>query len=181
MNETAISEKQKDSAADQQILTFQLKGSLFGVEILKVKELLEFSGLTKVPMVPDYIRGVINLRGSVVQVVDLSELFNRKPTEISRRTCIIIVEHTNTEKEEQNTEYTGILVDSVNEVVDLKSGDIEPPPSFGTGLSTDFILGMAKIDGKIVILLNIDHLLSYDRLADMAQVDFQSLQAAAAV
>jgi len=156
---------------DQQILTFQLRGELFGLEILKVKELLEYNSITKVPMVPDYIRGVINLRGSVVPVVDLSFLFSKTSSEITKKSCIIIVESSTGDA----VSSTGILVDNVNEVLDVVGKDIEPPPSFGSNLKTSFMLGMAKVGEEIVILLDMDYLLSFDELSSMSEYDFKSL------
>lgn len=156
---------------DQQVLTFELDQETFGVEILKVKELIEYSGMTKVPMVPDYIRGVINLRGSVVPVVDLLYLFSRRKSEITKKSCIVIVESLR----EGEAIYTGLLVDTVNEVIDVSARDIEPPPAFGTNLKTDFILGMAKVQEEIIILLNIEYLLSFDELSSLSQFDFHGL------
>jgi len=168
-NELARSHEQ--SKGDQQILTFQLDNEKFGVEILKVKELIEYSGMTKVPMVPDYIRGVINLRGNVVPVVDLLFLFSKKPSEITKKSCIIIVESLVSGE----AVYTGILVDTVNEVIDISSSDIDPPPAFGTNLRTDFILGMGKVGEEIVILLNMEYLLSFDELSSLSKYDFKKL------
>ena len=156
---------------DQQILTFQLRGEMFGLEILKVKELLEFNGITKIPMVPEYIRGVINLRGNVVPVVDLIYLFSKTPSDVTKKSCIIIVESISGD----TSSATGILVDNVNEVIDVAGSDIEPPPSFGTNLKTNFILGMAKVGEEIVILLDMDYILSYDEISNMSEFNFKSL------
>ena len=161
----------KDLQVDQQVLTFELNEEMFGLEILKVKELLEYSSITKVPMVPDYIRGVINLRGSVVPVVDLMYLFSKKASEITKKSCIIIVENMSAETES----YTGILVDSVNEVVDLTGEQIDPAPAFGTNLNTKYILGMARVQDHIVILLDMDYLLTFDELSGLGQLDFKKL------
>jgi purine-binding chemotaxis protein CheW len=171
MSEAKQLEIKRNIQVDQQILTFQLKGELFGLEILKVKELLEYNGITKVPMVPDYIRGVINLRGSVVPVVDLMYLFSKTPSEITKKSCVIIVESSSGE----STSFTGILVDNVNEVIDILGKDIESAPAFGTNLRTNFILGMAKVGEKIIILLDMKYLLSFDELSNMSQYDFKSL------
>lgn len=157
---------------ESQYLTFLLKNELFGVEILKVKEIIEYNGITRVPMVPDYIRGVINLRGNVVPVVDLMYLFARKPAEITRRSCIIIVEA----EAAGETIYSGILVDSVNEVLEINPSTIEPPPSFGVKINTEFILGMGKLDERIIILLNLKYLLSFEELAELSKVDISSLK-----
>ena len=173
MSDTKQLEAKRDIQIDQQILTFQLKGELFGLEILKVKELLEYSGITKVPMVPDYIRGVINLRGSVVPVVDMLYLFSKTPSEITKKSCIIIVESAG--DAENGESYTGILVDNVNEVIDISGKDVEHAPAFGTNLRTNYILGMAKVGEEIIILLDMDYLLSFDELSSLTQFDFKSL------
>jgi purine-binding chemotaxis protein CheW len=171
MGETIQLDFKRNIQVDQQILTFQLRGEMFGLEILKVKELLEYNSITKVPMVPEYIRGVINLRGSVVPVVDLIYLFSKTPSEITKKSCIIIVENTSGD----SVHATGILVDNVNEVIDVIGREIEPAPAFGTNLKTNFILGMAKREEEIIILLDMEYLLSFDELSNMSQFDFKSL------
>lgn len=160
-----------DEGAMQQFLTYQLGEELFGIEILRVKEIIEYNRITRVPLVPDYIAGVINLRGNVVPVVDLKHLFSGENAAISRRTCIIVVE---TGDDEEHME-TGLLVDSVNEVVDISKSDIEPPPSFGTGIRTDFILGMGKGKERIIILLDARLLLSFEELEELSRIDFRAL------
>ena len=164
-------EVKRNIQVDQQILTFQLSGEMFGLEILKVKELLEYNTITKVPMVPNYIRGVINLRGNVVPVVDLIYLFSKTPSEITKKSCIIIVESSSGD----TVSSTGILVDNVDEVIDVLGKDIDPPPAFGTNLKTNFILEMARVEESIVILLDMDYLLSFDELSGMSQFDFKNL------
>ena len=144
-----------------QYLTFSLAGEMFAVGILNVKEIIECGHLTAIPMMPTFIRGVINLRGSVVPVIDLAARFGASKTEILRRTCIIIVEVSDAETRHD----IGIMVDAVSEVLDIPPTEIEPPPAFGTNIRTDFILGMGKVAGKFVILLNIDKVLSVDEIA----------------
>ncbi len=150
----------------QQYLTFMLGGEIFAIGILAIKEIIEYGNLTEVPMMPDYIRGVINLRGSVVPVVDLSARFGRPGTELTRRTCIVIIEVA-TEEEKQ---VVGVVVDAVNEVLEIPAEQIEPPPSFGARIRTDFICGMGKVGGRFVILLNVSRVLSVDELAMLDQV-----------
>jgi len=144
-----------------QYLTFLLGGEMFAIGILNIKEIIEYGSLTEVPMMPEFIRGVINLRGAVVPVLDLSARFGRKRTEVTRRTCIVIIEvETNEEKHD-----VGVVVDSVSEVLEIAGGEIEPAPSFGTKIRADFIHGMGKVNGKFVIILSVNNVLSLDDLA----------------
>ena len=147
--------------APSQYLTFTLGGEMFAVAILNVKEIIEYGNLTEIPLLPAFIRGVINLRGSVVPVIDLSARFGGKTTEVSRRTCIVIVEVSDGEMRHD----IGIMVDAVSEVLDIPGSEIEPPPSFGAKIRADFIFGMGKVNGKFVIILNIDKVLSVEEIA----------------
>jgi purine-binding chemotaxis protein CheW len=149
------------SSEQSQYLTFMLDKEMFAIGILAIKEIIEYHNLTIVPMMPESIRGVINLRGAVVPVIDLSARFGRKATEITKRTCIVIVE-IETDGERQDI---GVVVDAVNQVLDIHPSEIEPPPAFGAKIRTDFIAGMGKIDGKFVILLDVSHVLSMDEMA----------------
>lgn len=149
------------SQDQQQYLTFMLGGELFAIGILAIKEIIEYGQLTTVPMMPGFIRGVINLRGSVVPVVDLSARFGGQPTEVTRRTCIVIIEVLS-EGEQQDI---GVIVDAVNEVLDIAPDQIEPAPAFGARIRTDFIAGMGKVNGRFVIILNVDKVLSVQELA----------------
>jgi purine-binding chemotaxis protein CheW len=148
-----------------QYLTFMLGGETFGVGILSVKEIIEYHSLTAVPMMPDFIRGVINLRGAVVPVIDLATRFGRPASEVSRRTCIVIVELDS----RSDTQVVGIVVDEVNEVVDIAAELIGPPPSFGANIRTDFIRGMGRLESQIVMLLDIDRVLSFNDLLLLGQ------------
>ena len=145
----------------QQYLTFLLGGEMYGLAILNVKEIIEYGSLTEIPMMPAFIRGVINLRGAVVPVVDLLARFGGKQTEVGRRTCIVIVEMEN----DEGRQDIGVVVDAVSEVLEIADGDIEPPPAFGARIRTDFINGMGKVAGKFVILLNIQRVLSAEEMA----------------
>jgi purine-binding chemotaxis protein CheW len=150
----------------QQYLTFTLGGEVFAIGILAIKEILEYEQLTEVPMTPESIRGVINLRGSVVPVIDLSARFGGKRTTITRRTCIVILEVSSGE----DVHVIGVVVDSVSEVLEIPPSEIEPPPTFGATIRTDFIEGMGKVDGKFVILLDIGQVLSVDEISAIEMV-----------
>jgi len=149
----------------QQYLTFMLGGEVFAIGILHIKEIIEYGQLTTVPMMPGFIRGVINLRGAVVPVVDLASRFGSKPSEVTRRSCIVILEL----EAEDETQVIGVVVDAVNEVLEIAGADIEPPPSFGTHIRTDFIAGMGKVQERFVIILNVNKVLSADELALIGQ------------
>ncbi len=144
-----------------QYLTFLISEEAFGLGILHIKEIIEFDSVTHVPMMPDYIPGVINLRGNVVPVIDLNHRFYKRKTEFGRKTCIIITEVA-MEKESIDV---GLLVDAVNEVVDIPANVIENAPSFGAKVRLDFIQGIGKVDEKFVILLNIEQILNLDELS----------------
>ncbi len=144
-----------------QYLTFKLDDEVFALDITKVREVLDFTTVTKVPRTPEFMRGVINLRGSVVPVVDLRLKFGMSKTEKTVNTCIIIVEV----KVDDETTVLGALADSVQEVMDLESDHIEPAPKIGTRLNTEFIKGMGKRDDRFVILLDIDKVFSTSELA----------------
>jgi purine-binding chemotaxis protein CheW len=139
-------------------LTFSLAGEEYGIGILKVKEIIGMMPITIVPQTPDYIKGVFNLRGKVIPVIDLRVKFIMSATDYTERTCIIVVEIVASGR----TVLMSIVVDSVSEVLNIKSADIEETPAFGTKLDTEFILGMAKVGGGIKILLDIDRVLSID-------------------
>ncbi len=142
-------------------LTFSLGGEDFAVAIGSIKEVIQFSGLTFVPLMPEAIQGVINLRGSVVPVVDLAIRFGRSATQVHRRTCIVILELV------QNEVMTvlGILEDQVREVLEIAREEMEPAPAFGSRLPPDFIQSVGKVAGKFVLILDVDHALS---VADLA-------------
>ena len=150
-----------------QYLTFMLGGEAFGIGIMAVKEIIEFSGITDVPMMPESIRGVINLRGAVVPVMDLAARFGRPQSVAGKRTCIVIVEL----EHDGERQLTGVVVDAVSAVLDIPAADIEPAPSFGTRIRGDFIAGMGKLNGKFVILLNVQQVLALDGLPDLAAAD----------
>lgn len=139
-----------------QYLTFVLREESYAIGILQIKEIIEFAGVSSMPLMPPYVRGVINLRGAVVPVLDLSARFGRQPTEATRRTCIVIVELVHAGRRED----IGVIVDAVNEVLEIPASDIEPAPTFGMCVRSEFIRGMGKVAGKLVIILDTDHVLS---------------------
>ncbi|RMN80304.1 Positive regulator of CheA protein activity, partial [Pseudomonas syringae pv. papulans] len=132
---------------EAQYLTFMLGGEMFAIGILGIKEIIEYGSLTVVPMMPAFVRGVINLRGAVVPVVDLSARFGRQNSAITRRSCVIIIEANSEDGQPQDI---GLLVDNVSAVLEIPASQIEPPPNFGARIRADFISGMAKVDGKFV-------------------------------
>jgi len=151
------------AAEPAQYLTFMLAGETFAIGILAIKEIISYTSLTTVPMMPPCVRGVINLRGAVVPVMDLQSRFGKPSSEPTKRTCIVIVE-VETQGERQDI---GIVVDAVNEVLDIPAEEIEPPPSFGARIRPDFICGMGKVRGRFVILLNLEHVLSIDEIQSL--------------
>jgi purine-binding chemotaxis protein CheW len=153
-----------------QFLTFKLGDEVFALDISKVREVLDLTTVTKVPRTPEFMRGVINLRGSVVPVVDLRLKFGMTKTESSVNTCIIITEVT----VDNDTTILGALADSVQEVLDLEPGSIAAAPKIGTKLKTEFIKGMGKRDDRFIIILDIDKVFSSDELA-MVQQDESSV------
>jgi purine-binding chemotaxis protein CheW len=153
------------SSETTQYLTFKLGDEIFALDISKVREVLDFTTVTKVPRTPEFMRGVINLRGSVVPVVDLRLKFGMTKTENSVNTCIIITEVT----VDGDTAVLGALADSVQEVLDLDAEHIAPPPKIGTKLRTEFIEGMGKRNDQFIIILDIDKVFSADELSLVRQ------------
>jgi purine-binding chemotaxis protein CheW len=145
-------------AEQTQYLTFTVGKELFGLGILAVREIIEYQGLTVVPMMPAAIRGVINLRGAVVPVMDLSVRLGKAPADVSRRTCIVIVEL----ELDDEPQIVGVLVDTVNQVLEIPASEIEPAPSFGIKIRRDFIRGLGKLNGKFVVLLDAGNVLSLE-------------------
>ncbi|WP_083370137.1 chemotaxis protein CheW [Chromobacterium sphagni] len=157
---------QEETAEVRQFLTFQLAGETFAIGILRIREILEYIPPTSVPLMPPFIRGVMNLRGAVVPVIDLSLRFARDQTVVNRRTCIVIME---VEHDEQ-WQLVGILVDTVHEVLAIPDSEIEPPPQFGSKIRVDFIDGMARMDNRFVVLLNVDKVLSVGEMALLSEL-----------
>ena len=150
-------------------LTFVLGQEEYGLEILKVREIIGYMSITAVPQTPDYVRGVINLRGQVIPVVDIRTLFGMDPKDITDETCIIVVEIT----QGKRTFNTGVIVDKVSEVLDINGQDIEESPQFGSSINTEFILGMGKVNNAVKILLDIDKVLGR---SDLKAVETEHLE-----
>ena len=146
-----------------QNLSFRCMQTALALPIDRVREIIEYGQVTTVPMMPGYVRGVLNLRGNVVPVIDLAFRFGGKPTEVGRRTCIIILEL----PIGKTSQLAGLIVDAVDEVLDIEQSQIEPPPEFGTGINTQFILGMARQENGFLIILNAEALFSEDELQRM--------------
>ncbi len=159
MTETASPKQEAAKTApanEGKYLTFALANEEYGLEILKVREIIGYINVTAVPQTPHYVKGVINLRGQVIPVVDLRAKFGIEATEVTEETCIIVVETT----ESGHKSSTGIVVDRVQEVLDIAGSNIEETPQFGASVNTDFILGMGKVGESVKILLDIDKVLS---------------------
>ena len=147
----------------QQYLTFMIGNEEYAVSLLKVKEIIEYDTITEVPKTPEWVRGVINLRGSVVPVIDLAVKFRQSPSVAGKLTCIVITE---VECEGEAT-VMGVMADSVRQVIDLKPQEIEEPPSFGTRVKVDYLLGMARAGKKFCLILDTEKVLSTDELLEL--------------
>ena len=152
-------------ALPSQYLTFLLGGEAYALGILSIKEIIEYTHMTEVPLMPACIRGVINLRGAVVTVMDLQVRFGQATSAVSKRTCIVIVELPGSE----GPHTMGVVVDAVSEVLEIAPQDIEPPPAFGTHIRTDFISGIGKVRGRFVILLDVQRVLDLDELQTLSE------------
>lgn len=167
MSNAALSSLAADGNAGQQYLVFSLDSEEFAFDILQIREIIEFGHLTEVPMAPPSVRGVINLRGAVVPVIDLSARFGRKGAQVARRTCIVIVEIATG----NGMQTLGVMVDAVNEVLEIPSGQIEAAPSFGARIRHDFIAGMGLVDERFVIILDVARVFSIDEIAGFAALE----------
>lgn len=161
MNATAA----EPDNAPTQYLTFMLGTDAYAMGILSIKEIIEYTHMTEVPLMPACIRGVINLRGAVVPVMDLQVRFGQATSAVSKRTCIVIVELPGSE----GPHTMGVVVDAVSEVLEIAPQDIEPPPAFGTHIRTDFISGIGKVRGRFVILLDVQRVLDLDELQTLSE------------
>lgn len=154
------------SAEIPQYLSFFVAGEEYGVGILKVREILEFDTITRVPGTPPHVRGVLNLRGNVVPVIDLAVKLGLPETQVTRRTCVVIVEVTL----DGEPTVMGLLADAVSQVIELPPDQIEPPPPFGTGIRLEFLEGMGRAGKKFVLLLDIDRVLTTNELLAVASI-----------
>jgi len=145
----------------EQYLAFTLGTDTFAMDIRAIREVIQFGGITEVPLMPPFIRGVINLRGSVVPVIDLFVRFGRPACDVAHRTCIVILELS----QGDGTAELGVMVDNVSEVLSIAAREVEPAPAFGSDIRTEFIAGVAKVGERFVILLDVNHVLSVDELA----------------
>ena len=162
-----VKAEHKPVVEHKQYLTFTLGSEMFSIGILCIKEIIWYANLTEVPMMPACIRGVINLRGAVVPVMDLSARFGKPPTAVTKSTCIIIIEMETQSGEE--TQSMGVVVDAVQAVLEIASSDIEAPPTFGAKIRSDFIEGIGKVNGKFVIVLNVNRVLSPEEIGAMGR------------
>ena len=156
----------------QQYLTFTLGDEMFAIGILSIREIIEYGQISEVPMTPPFIRGVLNLRGAVVPVVDLAVRFGRTARETTKRTCVVIVEV----ESENGRQEMGIVVDAVSEVLEIPASEIEPPPEFGARIRIDFISGMGKVGGNFVVMLDVNKVLSIDEVAVVAAMNKQATE-----
>lgn len=154
-----------DDGGTRQYLTFALGSEMYAVEIVNIKEIIEYGALTAIPTMPGFIRGVINLRGAVVPVVDLAARFGGKASEVRRRTCIVILE---VRQEDDAKHDLGIMVDAVSEVLGIPCRDIKPAPAFGARIRADFIAGMGKVNDRFVIIVDVLRVFSDDEIASVA-------------
>jgi purine-binding chemotaxis protein CheW len=161
--------KSGKTGRSEKYLTFNLGGEQYGLEILKVREIIGIMDITRVPRTPEFIRGVINLRGKVIPVIDLRNKFGMQTISDTDQTCIIVVDMLF----ESNSLLMGIIVDSVSEVLDIDIEDIEETPIFGSSLSTDFIQGIAKTKGGVKILLNIEEVLTTAEILTLPRVSVE--------
>jgi purine-binding chemotaxis protein CheW len=159
----------------QQYLTFMIGREEYAVSLLKVKEIIEYDTVTQIPKTPEWIRGVINLRGSVVPVIDLAVKFRQAPSVAGKLTCIVITEVLNVAQDGaqsgEEAAVMGIMADSVRQVIDLRTQDIEEPPSFGTRAKVDYLLGMARSGKKFCLLLDTEKVLSTDELLELPDLE----------
>ncbi len=171
MNALATAEINNELMAESsdmsQYLTFYLQDEMFGLNIRPIKEISEYGKVTPVPMMPDYVRGVVNLRGNVVPVLDLPVRFGWEPSPLNKRSCIVIVELVS---DDGTALEMGIVIDSVSEVLDIPNSNIGAAPSFGAKIRTEFISGMGKVDDNFIVLLNASKVLSTDELSLLEEV-----------
>ncbi len=158
---------QDDAAA--QYLTFTLGDEVFAMDIRTVREIIQVGPMTTVPLMPGFVRGVINLRGAVVPVIDLHARFGRSPAKLSKKTCIVIFDSTRVTDGSSERVELGLMVDAVSEVIEIAAAQIEPPPNFGTTVKRDFIRGMGKVANRFVILLEPDRAFDMGEMAELCE------------
>jgi purine-binding chemotaxis protein CheW len=154
-----------DGPSCEQYLTFSLGAELFAIDIRTVREIIQYGAMTTVPLMPEFVRGVINLRGAVVPVIDLHARFGRPPAKIGHKTCIVIFD---TVRDGERVEL-GLQVDAVSEVVEIAAHDIEPPPAFGNAVRRDFIRGMGRSANRFVVILEPDKAFDVEEMARLCE------------
>ncbi len=152
---------QAEALPPAQYLTFSVGDEVFAMDITTVREIIQFASMTTVPLMPDFVRGVINLRGAVVPVIDLKSRFGRGSAQVGKKSCVVIFDAV---REGEKVEL-GLMVDSVSEVVEIAASSIEPPPQFGTSIERTFIRGMGKVDGVFIVILDTDRALDVEDMA----------------
>jgi purine-binding chemotaxis protein CheW len=162
-NDTAASPGLVEPTA--QYLTFSLGDEVFAMDIRTVREIIQYGPMTTVPLMPDFVRGVINLRGAVVPVIDLQARFGRAAAEVGKKTCIVIFDAVRADERVE----LGLLVDAVSEVIEIAPDQIEPPPNFGTAVRRDFIRGMGKVASRFVIILEPDKAFDVNDMAELCE------------
>ncbi len=165
--EMQIDELKREDAETREFLTFMLAGEEYGVDILRVQEIKGWDSVTNIPNTPDYIRGVINLRGTIVPIIDMRLRFKLEPLEYGPTTVVIVL------KVEKNSEFVrtmGVVVDAVSDVHDVPANQVKASPDFGTTVDTDFVKGLATVGEKMVIVLDIDYMLNSQELASLDEV-----------
>ncbi len=165
MKQDQATSSSEDTDLTGQYLTFTLSGETYAVDSRAVREIIQYSQMTTVPLMPDFVRGVINLRGQVVPVIDLQARLGGQITEFGNKTCIVIFD---VERDGERVEL-GLMVDAVSEVVAVPGNAIEPPPQFGGGLKREFIRGMAKVGGRFIIILETDRALDIEEMANLVE------------
>ncbi|RYY03677.1 MAG: chemotaxis protein CheW [Gammaproteobacteria bacterium] len=169
MNTLNKQKKNVKNIVSKQFLTFRIGNENYGLELSQTREIIEYAGITQVPLMPNFLRGVINLRGEVVPVIDLAVRLGRKPIEVQRRTCIIVVELANNDQHH----VLGLLADAVSEVIEMDDENIEDAPSFGANIRAEFIQGIAKQGEEFVVLLDANNALSIRELAHLVEAELQ--------
>ena len=160
-----MSEVRLDHGPTQQYLTFSLGDEVFAMDIRCVREIIQHGQMTMVPLMPEFVRGVINLRGSVVPVIDLQSRFGRACTQVGKKTCIIIFDATLADEKVE----LGLLVDSVSEVIDIAQAHVEPPPQFGTSIRRDFVHGIGRVGQAFIVILAPERALDINEMAALAE------------
>jgi purine-binding chemotaxis protein CheW len=172
-----MAQAHEEKTTSTQYLCFRLAGEECAIGILRVREIIEYDTVTKVPAMPPWVRGVMNLRGGVVPVIDLTVKFGLPESPVTKRTCIVIVEV----ELDGEPAVMGIVVDTVSQVLELSLADIVPPPAFGTSVRVDYLLGLGKFGDRFVLLLDIDRVLSAAELLKAASLESQEAEAAGGV